>query len=236
MLGRSTPAEPLPAGTAPAQGRRGPAGPGHPGPSAIRSRRVPPASHHLTEVGTMNEPVAPLVSLDANGHAEVIAYDIPQPAAYSGRNYIDLQLRLAGVADWFRHDHPASPVQSAKPEARRGAAPVAPAAKTDDLILARIVGAAGVLRIVQANDGTLSFASNLPMSEKLKALLPEDVLNLPKRKKVVLRQSMYGTLTYSVIDTTPAAAPLIPLTASATSPASYAPDSISPLDAPPARP
>jgi len=151
------------------------------------------------------------VAMGVNGRATIIDPNIPEPTAHTGRNYIDLKLPPDG-GDWFVHDTPVTSEGILAPPQAGTVQAAQPQAVSGEAVLSLIVGAAGVLRLKTAPDpdGATRFQCNVPMSAKLTSLTTDDVLALTNAgKQVILRRSMYGTMTYEVVSAgrSPATAP-----------------------------
>jgi hypothetical protein len=156
-----------------------------------------------------NVPSEPLIKLEPGGKAPILSYNIPEPTAYSGRNFIELDFLKPNEADkdFFK------PIAFEKPKDTR--------TSVKDLdpntIKTAVVGGmksgfrdaklfpnvrlnSGAVRLVEKPSSGMTLASAMPLSPKLSGIDPEDVAAaMQSGKRLNIYTSMTGALTYNFV-------------------------------------
>jgi hypothetical protein len=160
----------------------------------------------------------PLIKLEPGGRATILSYNVPEPTSYSGRNFIELDF---GDGYLKSDAAEATPSASAAPPSRAvllgSAGMSSPTAMSfadstatvvaamragfsDTNLFAGVGPAPGLLKLVDAADGTRHIVSAEPLSERLCSLDPTEVAAmLQMGYKIDIYRSLYGTLDYRFI-------------------------------------
>jgi hypothetical protein len=153
----------------------------------------------------MAEKPDPLVSLDPNGKAALISYDVPEPTSYAGKNFIELVFDASYFKKDFRNNDslPAQPSNDAGLRALRAA--IATQSPHTARAPGGVSGAGGTAMIGRSLGlGALppSVPSNEPLSPKLaKTDLAELERAIKAGNTLHVYRSMSGALTYKVTRT-----------------------------------
>lgn len=155
---------------------------------------------------------SPLVVLAGEGEAVVIGRNLPEPVAYRGKNFIELEFLGSDddPKDFFKE--PAF----ATPPGRGGVNPfvgvelgeltttVTAALRggfTDRRIFPNVRSATTTFRFVERTNPGTEISGSAPVSAALSRLEPEEVaLALKAGKRIHVYQNLYGNLTYKVQD------------------------------------
>jgi hypothetical protein len=144
--------------------------------------------------GNGNEP---MIKLEPNGTAPVISYNVPEPASYAGRNFIDLQI----PASYFvRPTTAASVADIGSGESRSNGSmneASMPLSPSDGALEALMSGDQ-----ISGVDLALEFGAVVPgaeeLSPKLRNLDPDEIRVMASAgKRLNVYRSLYGTLTYN---------------------------------------
>jgi hypothetical protein len=164
----------------------------------------------------------PIIELEPGGKATVLRYDVPEPTSYSGRNFIVLNFENEPIFKEVQTDSRTNPLPrdslpvtaaTGRAVALTRAADVEVAELRDQVVHAMKLGFsdervfpqlrsfAGALRFVERPDGSHQIVSTEPLSARLAALDPDEVTVMLRRgKRLNIRRSLYGTLTYEYLD------------------------------------
>ncbi|MFC4775267.1 Ig-like domain-containing protein [Paenibacillus sp. GCM10023252] len=140
----------------------------------------------------------PMIKLQPGGVAPVLSYNVPEPTAYSGRNFIDLQLPDHYFINESASGRSSSLQAVSASQAQGESSPEGTYPQSKSPVQAQIDA------LLEAK------ASGERMTEKFQSLTPEDVLRKSEEgKKLNITRTLTGAYSYVFYDKNAASEPLV---------------------------